>query len=208
MAFGQVTQVVSRNAVGYVKVPAQKGKFHMLRYDFLAVDGTDVTISELLGDQVPSGSSVFKFDKQNQIYVGENKLPFGWVPGTNTFEPGEGFWLKVADAAVSNVYNVFLMGEVPDRFTQPTGVVDVVSAFNMLGYPFPVAVEWTNTQIAKNGSSGDSAFFFDPDAGYTAENRLPFGWVPGSTILEPGDGFWYKTSVGQTWEEPKPYTWP
>jgi hypothetical protein len=208
MSYGQVTQVVSRNAVGYVRVEAEKGKFYALRYDFFSVDGSPVPIVDMIGDQVPQGSAAYKF-QQGVGYIAENKGLFGWFPGTNTYEPGEGFWLAVPGTAVSNVYNVFLMGEVPDRFTAPTSMpINVASGFSLLGFPYPTEMPWTSTVLASNAVQGDAMYKFDPDVGYISENRGLFGWFPGTNVLYPGDGFWVSSSVGGTWEEVKPYTWP
>ena len=51
LAFGQ-TQVLSRNAVGYVKVDAERGKFGLVRLDFESMDGSQggcLVLSNLLG---------------------------------------------------------------------------------------------------------------------------------------------------------------
>ena len=55
LAFGQ--EVLSRNAVGYVKVTAPKGKFTLVSMDFVDMGGGK-TASDILGDQLPAGSTV------------------------------------------------------------------------------------------------------------------------------------------------------
>jgi hypothetical protein len=81
-------------------------------------------------------------------------------------------------------------------------------AFSLLGYPYPTEIPWTATTLASNAVQGDAFFKFDPDVGYISENRGLFGWSPGTNVLYPGEGFWFRTTVAGTWEEAKPYTWP
>ncbi len=209
MAFGQTNQVLSRNAVGYIKLNIDKGDFAMIQNPFINLAGSDYTVTNLFGDQLPSGSSVFIWDEAGQTYVSENKGFGGWFPGTNVLDPGNGFFLTIGAAAPSNNYSIFMMGEVPDRFTQPTGTVPYVNGFSMVGYPFPVTTEVTNTTLAANLPSGSTVFLWD-QAGqtYVSENKGFGGWFPGTNVLNPGAAFFLSTTVSTNWVEPKPYTWP
>ena len=128
-AFAQSNQVLSRNAVGYVKVEAVRSNFHFIANSFKDINGGPVTVTNLIGNQVPIGSAVLVWDPSMQQYRFENKLITGWNPGTNRLNTGRGFWLKIADAGPSNTYSVFLMGEVPDSTTQPTSTIPITAGF-------------------------------------------------------------------------------
>ena len=208
----QTTQVVSRNAVGYVKIEAPKGEFAMLRNDFLPVDGAEPTVVTVLGQQVPVNTKVYIWDPISSGYLIETRVPFGsgWSPATNVLDTGRGFWLQVPATAPSNTYTVFMMGEVPDRFTQPTSTVQVAgSTFSQIGYPYPVTMAWTNTALAAAGAVNDKVYFWN-GAGYDIITKSPFGgWQPPDVEFQPGDAFWYANGGGEiTWNEPKPYDWP
>ncbi|MCP5489142.1 MAG: hypothetical protein H7A43_10910 [Verrucomicrobia bacterium] len=210
-AFAQTNQVLSRNAVGYVKVEVDKGELALVRMDFENLQGVDNTVTNLIGDQLPSGSSVLLWDKVAQQYTAENKIRSGWSPGTNVITRGTSMFLKPSATAASNTYTVFLMGEVPDRFTAPTTTVLGVTGLNPLGFPYPVQVAWTNTGLAKNSVSGDSLLVWDQNIqNYVAYNRTRSGWGAGETlVLQPGQGFWFRNVTStQDWSEVKPYTWP
>ena len=209
-AFAQTNQVLSRNAVGYVKISAVRSNFVFIANNFKSLSGGPVTVTNLLGTQVPNGSAVFVWDSAAQAYRSENRGFAGWTPGTNRLDLGRGFWLKIADAGPSNVYQVYLMGEVPDKNTAPTTTLPIVTGFNMVANPYPVATKFTNTAIAKAGVNGDAVFFWNPEAkNYYSENRGFAGWVPGTNMVSPGQSFWYRRSGGATnWVEAKPYTWP
>lgn len=200
-------EVWSKNAVGYVKIEALKGtnSFHSAPFNKI---GTSVmTVSNTFAT-LPAGSAVSFF--RDNAYVTINKFPFGWVPGggTNELIPGEGFWIKAADAASSNSYPIYLTGEVPDSTTSPTNSGSGIVGFNALGHPYPVSVALTGMQAAVSAPVGSVISKFNPATGYVTANKFPFGWVPNDIVINPGEGFYLKLAAPLNWETPKPYTWP
>lgn len=208
------TQVLSRNAVGYVKITAERGKLVLGRSDFESLDGSGgIAVSNLFGDQVPANTTVYLWDRVTASYKSVTKLARGgWgSAGSNRVQRGEGFWLKVPAAASNETYDVFLMGEVPDRYTAPTTTIPGLSGANMLGYPYPVQVYWTNTVLAMTSPPNSSLFLWNPTSqAYQSYTKLARGgWGTGSNIvLQPGQGFWFRTTSSVSWVEIKPYTWP
>jgi len=176
--------------------------------DFESLDGSDLHAADVIGDQLPLGSVVFTYDPGIPGYLSDNKSFAGW--DTNViFDRGKGFWFQVPASAASNEYCVFLMGEVPDRFSATNTDVDVVEGINQLGYGYPAEVIWTNTDLAKQAALGDVLFTWD-GTNYIPNNLGFAGWANSNLVLQPGQGFWFqKQSVGVLgWDETKPYTWP
>ena len=211
-AFAQTTGVLSRNAVGYVKVTIPKGKLELIRYDFEDITGRGTAITNVIGDQVPTDSTVLLWDYADPKYIAINKgSRSGWgTGGTNRLLRGQSFFLKIPATAASNEYQVYLMGEVPDKTTAPTSTVGVVSGLGMYGVPYPVSEYWTNTTLAKQAQNNDFMMIWDGNQ-YVAYNKSSrSGWGAGTNvILKPGQGFWFKTaSASSNWSVPKPYTWP
>lgn len=220
VVFGQSNQVLSRNAVGYVKVTAPRGNFALVRNDFNMLTG-DPTASNLFGlTTFPTGTVLYIYDAAASQYNYEtlasnkaNKLH--WGPNTNLITPGQGFWIKVHEGAPSNDYTAFMMGEVPDRFTSPTATVYILEGYNLIGYPYPAEVFWTNTELAKAAVTGDTLYTYTP-SGYEynqfASNKAQgLHWQVPTQILHVGQGYWFKRRTGASgvqWDEPKPYTWP
>lgn len=201
LAFGQ--EVLSRNAVGYVKVTAPKG-FTLVSMDFDSMVGD--TAADIIGDQLPTGSSVLFWDPVAQVYVAESKTRSGWT-GTNQITRGRAMFLNVASDAVSNEYQVYLMGEVPAS----TGQTYKTAGFYFQGYPYPVGILWTNTDISAQAAVGDSLLWWDTGAqGYVASSKTRSGWGgDGPTkTLNPGEGFIMDSAAALTVNETKPYTWP
>ena len=169
--------------------------------------GAGNTVVDIIGDQLPSGSSIYFWNPVSQSYVGETKTRSGWGPGTNTITIGRALFVRVDQAAVSNEYQIYLMGEVPAA----TGQTYAVNGFYFQGYPYPVSVLWTNTDISKQAASGDSVIVWDTTTqAYISSAKTRSGWgVPGPTmVLEPGQGFILRSSSPLTVNETKPYTWP
>ncbi|HMP74343.1 MAG TPA: hypothetical protein PKE55_13875 [Kiritimatiellia bacterium] len=202
-------QVLSRNAVGYVKLDIAKGTLALVHNPFLPLQSPTLTVTNLFGNQLPNGSALFIWDPASQSYLSETRTFAGWLPGTNALDPGRGFFINIPASAVSNNYTVFMMGEVPDRFTQPTASLGVVSGLNLLGFPYPTQEFWTNTTLAASLPSGSAVFIWNQGTqSYSSETRTFAGWLPGTALFQPGQAFFVNTSAGSTWNVVKPYTWP
>jgi hypothetical protein len=228
MAFGQTTQVLSRNAVGYVKVDVLSNNLALATLNFNAFDNK---ISAVFTNQLTGGGNfnisdnVLKWDPFNKTYIIFWKTTGGeWrqfpqaVLTTNRLKPGETFWIKNNHNTNQTVY---LMGEVPDRITALTQEVDVVSNLNFVAYSYPSEIAITNLNLpqAKSGgnfNTADNILKWNPiTKTYTIFWRAAGGWrefpQTTSTVAKilPGDGFWYKRlSTNFVWSEVKPYTWP
>jgi hypothetical protein len=222
VAIGQ--QVLSRNAVGYTKVVANKG-FNLIRNDFYPL-GVSATPSNLFGlTTFPTNTVLYIWDAAGSKYNFES-LGFQkgigtlWAPNTNLLTPGKGVWINIPTTAPSNSYTAYMMGEVPDRNNMGAGsggtaVVYIIDGFNLIGYPFPAEVLWTNTDLAKQAVTGDVLWTWN-GAGY-GFNQYAFQkgvgtiWSQPTQVLYVAQGYWYQRAVGNgalTWREPKPYTWP
>ena len=205
VAFGQ--QVLSRNAVGYQQVSLPKGQMSLIRHDFEELD-TQLCISNVFAS-LPQGSQVNLWKEDQTGYITINRGLAGWgASGSNLLLRGRGFWVKIPSTAPSNAYQVFLMGEVPDRFSAPTTTISVLPGAKLAGYPYPVDIKWTNTTIAKAAPSGSKIHVWN-GASYVTYNRGLGGWGSGTNLMiTPGMGFWLQWGSGTTWTETKPYTWP
>jgi len=207
LAQAQTNQVLSRNAVGYVKLNAEKNKLLLGRTDFIPMNGSYVASNIFGTAQWPNGTVVYTYDPSLPGYKIDNKGFAGW--STNiVFTRGKGFWFKVPATAPSNNYDIFLMGEVPDATTAPDTTNTVANGIAQIGYPYPADVYWTNTTLAKGSPNGAIVYTWD-GTNYVLNNKSFAGWANPNLIITPGQGFWYKNNLATTnWVEVKPYTWP
>ena len=209
IAFGDPTnQVLSKNAVGYVKVTIPRGALMMMQTPFESLSGAiDYSTGELLGSNVPNGTSIYFWNQNSQEYVSERFISSRWQPGTNRFERGEGLFMAIPATAGSNSYDIFLMGEVPDTLNAPTSDTAFVQGLQMIGYMYPTAIALTNSALTNIAKRGDSIYFWKEDQTWGSE-RFISRWQPGTLVLQPGQAYYYSTTNATTWSESKPYTWP
>jgi hypothetical protein len=98
-----------------------------------------------------------------------------------------------------------LMGEVP---ALATNSMSFLEGFQIITYPYPVETSLTNSVLNDIAADGDLIYVYD--GGYVGYQYISAfgGWTPNNLILKPGMAFWYKSSAGKDWKEPKPYDWP
>lgn len=211
-AIAQTNAVLSRNAVGYIRQTTVKSNFFLVTNPFFDINGAPVTVTNLIGNQVPNGTIIIMWDPATQGYIFEQRNAGSWLPGTNVIRAGRGFWMKMATTlAHSNNYQVYLMGEVPDKTTAPTNTDTIMPGFNLIANPYPTSTPFTNLAAAKGGRNGDIGIMWDSSIqGYVFEQRNAGAWLPGTNVVLPGQGVWYRSTriTNVTWNTAKPYTWP
>jgi hypothetical protein len=214
-AFAQSNQVLSRNAVGYEKFTVTTNKLYLLRNDFVGL-GKSMSISNAIGDQLPANSQVILWDDSNQTYraaINYTTLSKWGQRGTTELYRGMAFFIRTPASAPSNTYDVYIMGEVPDRFTASNTPMTSVLGLNPDGIPYPVSDKWTNSQYAKSLPNNSQLIIWN-EANQTynaAINKTALsGWgtIGNATVINPGQGFFVRSTNTVSFNEPKPYTWP
>ena len=202
-------------AVGYERITGERGKLTLARLDFDDMYGEPggTIASNLFGDQLPGGSMVYLWNRSRATYdIMSKPSRGGWgSAGTTRVARGQGFWIRVPNDAASNTYPIYLMGALPDRYTAPVTTLPGVSNLNLLGYPYPAEIRWTNTDLAKKAPEAAMLYLWDQTnqiyAIYSRSARS--GWESAKdVVLKPGEGFWFRNTGSIDWMEVKPYTWP
>ena len=181
---------VTSNVVGYVKVDVEAGANNLLSTPFNQVDGSASTVSNVLGDQVAPGSTVFAYDSAIG-YVGSTKFPDAWTNDL-PMPRGAGWWLKTTANA-----SVLIMGEVPEEDT----TLAMATGSTLTGLTVPVEMTMDDSGLSA-APLGSTAFFWDGGA-YVGATKFPAGWTPNSD-LAPGEGFWVTAQGEFDWTEPAP----
>lgn len=209
LAQGQ-TNVLSQNAVGYVKINMDAGKFYLVSTQWLQIDGSPNTVNNVLGTQFADFSQAFTWNGSS-FNASHTLLPGGtgnWTGGATAIEPGDGFWLTTGTSV-----EAFFLGEVPGANNGfDMNVVSGVTGFQILSNPYPVNIAWQSTDLADQLTDFSQLFQFDPDTGFLPSvTKLPGGnWTSNPTI-SVGEGFWVRVGLGTgsiDWTETKPYTYP
>ena len=209
----------SGNAVGFSMTTVSRDSFGLLAYTFEPLGGTAVP-GTLLGTNLPVGTTLYVWDSSGQKYSYESLITqkgvgLTWSPNTNVLHRGHGFWLKIPASAASNEYAVFLVGELPDSDTAPQTQSTILEGFNLIGYPYPAQVIWTNVSLAQAAALGDTLYTFT-GSGYQyntliSNKGVGIQWTVPTQKMVIGKGYWFERTAGAgtvQWNETKPYTWP
>ena len=216
VGLGAETVVTSANTVGYKTVALPPGgSFIMLSMNF---DAFDQTFLGVFGtDQLTKNNKVGNADN---IYVWDPALNGGlggylkfyqkadgtFSPSNAPFVAGQAVWLGSPVASVTT--NVLtLAGEAVDVVTQST---DIVTGFQMVGFPFSADKQLADTTFAADGATAnnkvglaDNLYIWD-GAGYSKAYLKPTGWDPDKALVL-GQGFWYEARNPFMWDSTNTY---
>jgi len=211
-AMAQTNQVLSKNAVGYVRVDIPKGKFDLVAEPFVQIGGAENFDVGAVFDSnsVPQSTQALLWNPTAQSYVIEVYDTIdGWSPGTNQIHRGQSFFVKIPAGYTGTTYSVYMMGEVPTA----NNTVTLVGGqhFNAAAYSFPAATFLTNSAVNNVAGQSDQLVTWQVGTQSYAFNVFDSidGWTDPTAVFTPGHGFFYKRAGTATnWVDVKPYTWP
>ena len=202
-------EVLSQNAVGYIKVNLPAGKFVSVAQPLNNMGKAENKFGETsIAQELPVGSSVFFWDSVAQNWSGGIKGGKGWSAGdaNKIVAAGEGFFIKSPTNG-----EVTITGEVPDE-AQLARTIPGNGAFGTLANPYPVDFKFGESDAAKNATLGSTVFFWDLVAqNWSGGIKGGKGWSAGDAnkVVAAGEGFFLKEAgTVTTVTTVKPYTWP
>jgi hypothetical protein len=202
-------EVLSQNAVGYIKVNIPAGKFAAVAQPLNNMGKVENKFGETsIAQDAPQGSWVYFWDTTLQGWDGGMKGGKGWAGGQSNkvIAAGEGFFLKSPKDA-----EVTITGEVP---AEPTldRVIPGNKAFGAIANPYPVDFKFGESDTAKNATQGSWVYFWDMNLqGWDGGMKGGKGWAGGQSnyVVQAGEGFFLKEAGSVTTiTTEKPYTWP
>lgn len=213
-AFAQTNAVLSRNAVGYIKIPLESNKLYLVSNPFVNLQAGPQLLSNVFA-AVPPGTTISiwnEVDQAYQVYLRNTRGVWSGAAATATVARADGVFIDTP--ATNPPVDMFLMGEVPDRFTAPSNFVQRTPGITMIGHPYPVSVLLTSTVMAATVPANTVISVWDPAINnyniYLKNNRGAWVGSALTAVLQPGQGLVINSTstLGQTWWERKPYTWP
>lgn len=205
-------EVLSANAVGYVKRAVPAGKLQIVSVPFVNManeeTGTYKFGETQIAQDLPVKSSVMFWDAEKQVWSAGAKGTKGWAGGQANYElqPGEAFFVKNNG---SDELEVTAAGEVPDDATLSRSYAN--GALGIMASAYPVDVKFGDTELAQQLPAKSSVMFWDTDKQvWSAGAKGTKGWAGGQANYEvkAGEGFFVKPAGEGTWLAVKPYTWP
>lgn len=208
------TNVLSKNAVGYVKIPVDSNKIYLVSTPFVNMeDGSDYHLVTNVFASVPNRTIITPWRDAEQTYAVYQKSARGaWNPGaeTSVIKRGTAVFVRMPGETSTNL---FFMGEVPDDTTAPSTMQSRVPGLSFVGNPYPASVSFTGSAMAISAPNRAIVTIWDPvNQTYIVHQKSARGaWNPAALTAEltPGEGFIIRSSEGPSnWTEVKPYTWP
>ncbi len=150
-------QVYSANVVGYVTLNLTNG-FNMICAPLdLDATGTNNTVQNVFGTQLPSGSTVFAFSGGAFVSPAATYLTKGgWGGGTNAanlaLHPGGGVFVQVPSAVNVTVIGNVMQGSLSTPYSQ---------GYNIIGSQVPIAGLMQGV-LNYVPTSGDTVFIWNP----------------------------------------------
>jgi hypothetical protein len=202
-------EVLSQNAVGYIKVNLPANKFVSVAQPLNNMGKAENKFGETsIAQEAPQGSWVYFWDNALQGWGGGLKSAKGWAPAQSNkvIAAGEGFFIKSPKDG-----EVTITGEVPDEPSLDR-VIPGNKAFGSLANPYPVDFKFGESDVAKNASQGSWVYFWDMDLqGWGGGLKSAKGWAPAQSnkVVAAGEGYFLKEAGSVTTiTTQKPYTWP
>ena len=179
LASAQVTQVVSRNAVGYVRVNISSN-YNLLNLNWVDVGtGDGVAVQELLdtsnliqGNSVGGSDNLIIWDRVNQsqktLYLYDSPsspawdgkwVEFGPVIATNVIQPGDGFYLIHRGPPTT----AYMLGEVP---ADSNVVINMYPGYTFFGSSYSADMpinqqDWSGGFQGNSVGGADNIILFD-----------------------------------------------
>lgn len=203
------TNVLSRNAVGYIKRDLAPGQLDLVSVPFNTLDGSANVLSNVFSS-ASNLTQVSFWDRGLATYRTYLKGKGTWgSAGTNVIPRGEGMFLKSPDSVGQTFY---FMGEVPDAITAPTSKVFLAEGLNAVALAYPVALSWTSTPAASALPNLSQLSIWD-GSNYTTYLKSKGSWgAANSLIIQPGQAVFINKPAGSggtyEWDQAKPYSWP
>jgi len=193
------------NAVGYHEHTVDAGDLILVSPTLDNLVGN--LLNDILDDQLPVNSAVYKWNGMGYDPPSVRTVFFGWSPN---FAVARGQAIFVQNSVSASGPTTFSFdGEVPD-YTNGGGTTSVsVTGLDGTAYPYPVDIEFGDTQAAIAAPVNASVFFWNvANQGYDAPTtKNPFfGWGPTETKNIPvGEAYFMESPSPISVDEVQPY---
>lgn len=208
-AFAQATNVLSRNAVGYIKKDVGPGQLELVSVPFNPLDESANVLSNVFAT-ASNLTQVSFWDRGLNLYRTIQKSKSTWGnAGTNVIPRGEGIFIQSPQSVAQTFY---FMGEVPDSFTAPSTTVFIAEGLNAVALAYPVTLNWTSTPAASELPNLTQISFWN-GTNYQTYQKAKGSWGTASNLtIQPGQAIFIQKPAGSggtyEWRQAKPYSWP
>lgn len=201
------TEVLSQNAVGYIKIEVANN-LTTISMPFDAVGYGTIYFTNSIGLQVTgAGAYFYEWNGTNWVTYTSTR---SWQSASNlVLAPGTAYILQ-RPTAWSGTSNIVISGQVPDA-TNTVRSIRGSNNLTMISFSYPTEESFTNTTLAKStGGSGAYLYAWNGISWVTYNSTR--SWQSASNlVLHPGVGYFFQAGASTPsfdWNVTKPYTWP
>lgn len=205
VSMAMATEVRSINTVGYHGHTVDPGDLVLVSPTVDNLDGN--TLEDLLGSQLPVNSAVFAWNGTGYDPPSTKTVFFGWSPNLVIMR-GQAIFVQNSATAPGAVTFAFT-GEVPEERNSGGTTTVNVTGLDATAYPYPVDIEFGQTQAALAAAVNSAVFFWNVGMqSYDAPTTKSvfFGWGAAATrVVSIGEAFFMEATAPISVEEVQPY---
>jgi hypothetical protein len=190
-------EVYTPNTVGYIRVELEANQWKLVGIAFDQLEEESISIADVLGTSgFANGTRAMVWDTVALTYKTADFFIDAWYGDAINLVRGQGFWIRSPEAT-----DLFILGQVPEAEQTALSLKEGLQLFCS---PYPVPVDMNDEQVFETDPiSGDRLTSFDGVSYATADYFL--GQWYGDVLLQPGQGYWYRSSGDQEITVLKPY---
>ena len=169
-------------------------------------NGVDATVESYISGNVWHGVSSPMSDAKSRVFLGlyltyfqETDSTWHWIEAVDhALGAGEGFFTWATSNTTVSYYGNLNNGDVSPAITYSTGAPSGGIGWNLIGNPFPSAVEWTSNWGQAAGNVDATMYVYDAANGqYDTWNYSTGTGTNGKANgdIAVGQGIWVKTNA-------------
>ena len=151
------TEIRSINTMGYHKQTLAPGDLCLVSPTLDNQNGN--TLEDLLGDQLPIGSAVFRWNGLGYDTPSVRTTLFGWTPNYEVLR-GQTILVQIS-SSVTNAVTFAFTGEVPEARNGGGTTTVAITGLDATAYPYPVNIEFAQTRAAVAAPLNSAVFFWN-----------------------------------------------
>ncbi len=173
------------------------GQWKLAGIAFDQTDATQTGIADVLGTAgFVNGTRAMVWDAAELRYRTADFFVNAWYGDAINLTRGQGFWIRAPEAK-----RLHLMGQVPQAALT---AIPLKEGLQLFCAPYPVPLDMNDGAVLTSEPvAGDRLTAFDGVSYSTADYFL--GQWYGNVLLQPGQGYWYRSGADQEMTVAKPY---
>jgi len=182
---------------GFIRMALQAGQWKLAGISFEQPDAALTGLADVLGTSgFANGTRAMVWDSGELKYKTADFFIDAWYGDAIALIRGQGFWIRAPEEG-----ELFIPGQVSQA---EETALPLTEGLQLFCPPYPVAMDMNDADVfTSEPIDGDRLTAFDGVSYSTADYFL--GQWYGNVLLQPGQGYWYRSGGEQEMTVVKPY---